>query len=195
MLLKMTHNDPLAELLTAVRFAAEKHRLQRRKDPDASPYINHLIEVASILSITGGVSDLNLLQAAVLHDTLEDTDTTADELQARFGARVRFLVEEVTDDQNLPEAEQKRQQVEHAPQLSIDAKQLKLADKISNIGDLRRGVPREWSLQRCLDYMNWAGQVVAGCRGANAALEAAFDQAAANSRQALLENTRTGFSR
>ncbi len=185
----MNENDSLPGLLTALRFTAERHRFQRRKDPDASPYINHLIEVALILSTTGGVSDLDVLQAAVLHDVLEDTDTMADELEARFGARVRLLVEEVTDDQSLPKADQKRLQVEHAPQLSVAAKQLKLADKISNIGDLRRGVPREWSLQRSLDYIDWAEQVVAGCRGANAALEAAFDQAAANSRRVLLENT------
>src|SRR5690606_19505770 len=122
---KMNEHQALPGLLTALHFAAEKHRLQRRKDPDASPYINHLIEVASLLSNTGGVSDLDLLQAAVLHDVLEDTDTTADELEARFGKRVRLLVEEVTDDQSLQEAEQKRKQVEHAPQLSVAAKHLK----------------------------------------------------------------------
>lgn len=188
----MTGNDALAELLTAFQFAAEKHRRQRRKDPDASPYINHLIEVATNLATIGGVRDLEWLQAAALHDVLEDTDTTAEELQDRFGEAVRRLVEEVTDDPALPKAEQKRLQVERAPRLSVGAKQLKMADKISNLSDFQHGIPREWTLQRCFDYIDWAEQVIAGCRGVNGALEAAFDQAAARGRQCLLEQTEGG---
>jgi (p)ppGpp synthase/HD superfamily hydrolase len=185
-------NDPTATLLTAIRFAAEQHRTQRRKDPEALPYINHVIEVAYLLATTGGVTDLELLQAAILHDTLEDTNTSSEQLEEHFGPAVRSLVEEVTDDDSLPKAEQKRLQAEHAPKLSNRAKLLKLADKISNIGDLGRGVPREWSLQRCLDYIDWGEQVVDGCRGVNAALEAAFDEVVAKSRGLLLDQATTG---
>ena len=174
--------DVAAQLLSALRFAAEKHRTQRRKDAEASPYINHPIEVAETLAVHGGVTDVVQLQAAILHDTIEDTQTSGDELESRFGVGVRRLVEEVTDDKSLPKAERKRLQVEHAPGLSSSAKQLKLADKICNVRDLGKNIPKDWSLQRCREYLDWAEAVVAGCRGSNAMLEAAFDQAVTESR-------------
>jgi guanosine-3',5'-bis(diphosphate) 3'-pyrophosphohydrolase len=157
--------------------------MQRRKDTDASPYINHAIEVAELLAAVGGVTDLELLQAAVLHDTLEDTQTSRDELQAQFGLKVRSLVEEVTDDKRLPHTERKRLQVEHAPSLSDQAKELKVADKICNVRDLGRSAPKGWSLERCLEYLDWAERVVGGCRGVNAALDASFDAALLQSRR------------
>ena len=97
----------MEELLAALRFAAEKHRSQRRKDSESTPYINHPIAVAELLARVGKVDNLELLQAAILHDTIEDTETTAQELDERFGERVRRLVEEVTDDKRLPKAERK----------------------------------------------------------------------------------------
>src|SRR4051794_29805879 len=125
-----TDIDGIPALLKALKFAAQKHRNQRRKDSDASPYINHLIEVAEALASVGGITDLTTLQAAVLHDTIEDTQTSPEELEALFGSEVRGLVEEMTDDKRLPKAERKRLQTERAPRLSNRAKQIKIADKI-----------------------------------------------------------------
>ncbi|MEX2205261.1 MAG: HD domain-containing protein [Myxococcota bacterium] len=178
--------DVLAPLLAALRFAAEKHRSQKRKGTDASPYINHPIEVAELLARVGGVRDVELLAAAILHDTIEDTETTPDELEAAFGARVCCLVAEVTDDKSLPKAERKKLQEEHAPQLSRDAKQLKLGDKISNVREIGAAPPADWSLERRREYIAWARSVVDGCRGANAALERHFDSIAAETEAALI---------
>ncbi|XP_069899402.1 guanosine-3',5'-bis(diphosphate) 3'-pyrophosphohydrolase MESH1 isoform X2 [Dipodomys merriami] len=130
-----------ARLLEAADFAARKHRGQRRKDPEGTPYINHPIGVARILALEAGVTDTAVLQAALLHDTVEDTDTTPEELELRFGAQVRRLVEEVTDDKALPKAERKRLQVERAPHGSPGARLLKLADKLHNLRDLSRCAP------------------------------------------------------
>ena len=162
-------------VLQALVFAAHKHRDHRRKDPDHSPYINHLIEVTDLLYRVGGVRDTALLVAAVLHDTIEDTHTSPEEIRAAFGQQVLDLVLEVTDDKSLPKAERKRLQVEHAPNRSLAAKQLKLADKISNVRDILKSPPPDWPPERCQEYLDWARQVVAGLRGSNPALEAEFD--------------------
>nr|KAF6399219.1 HD domain containing 3 [Molossus molossus] len=130
-----------AQLLEAADFAAHKHRRQRRKDPEGTPYINHPIGVARILTHEAGITDIVVLQAALLHDTVEDTDTTLDEVELHFGAQVRRLVEEVTDDKTLPKLERKRLQVEHAPHSSPGAKLVKLADKLYNLRDLNRCTP------------------------------------------------------
>ena len=175
----------MTALLRALHFAADKHRDQRRKGEEASPYINHLIEVVELLAREGGVTDLTTLQAAILHDTLEDTQTTAEELTALFGVEVRQVVEEVTDDKHLPKAERKRLQIEHAPHLSERAKIVKLADKISNILGIVQTPPAGWSLERRKEYLDWSDQVVAGCRGANAALEKLYVETVVKSRQAL----------
>ncbi|XP_029398543.1 guanosine-3',5'-bis(diphosphate) 3'-pyrophosphohydrolase MESH1 isoform X4 [Mus pahari] len=132
-----------AQLLEAADFAAHKHRQQRRKDPEGTPYINHPIGVARILTHEAGITDIVVLQAALLHDTVEDTDTTLDEVELHFGAQVRRLVEEVTDDKTLPKLERKRQQVERAPHSSPGAKLVKLADKLYNLRDLNRCTPTE----------------------------------------------------
>jgi guanosine-3',5'-bis(diphosphate) 3'-pyrophosphohydrolase len=163
------------KVLDAIHFAADKHRLQRRKDPEASPYINHPIQVAEVLARVGGVRDVKVLQAAVLHDTIEDTKTTPEELEQRFGRRVRRLVELVTDDKRLPRAERKRLQIEHAAQLPRKAKLIKLADKICNLRDITETPPKGWSRLRRKEYLEWSRMVVAGCRGANPELEALFD--------------------
>ena len=177
--------DALGPLLAALRLAAEKHRTQTRKGVDASPYINHPIEVAELLARVGGVRDVELLSAAILHDTIEDTETTPAELELAFGARVRALVAEVTDDKSLPKAERKRLQQHHAPQLSRDAKQLKLADKISNVREIGASPPADWPLERRREYIAWARSVVEGCRGVNPALERHFDRVAAEAEAAL----------
>jgi (p)ppGpp synthase/HD superfamily hydrolase len=179
----------VAQILAAMRFAATKHRGKQRKDK-RTPYVNHLIDVTEVLARVGQVTDLSLLQAAILHDTLEDTETSPEELEEHFGREVRSLVEEVTDDKSLPQAERKRLQVQHAPQLSSGAKQIKIADKLSNLSEITATVPPDWPLQRKREYLDWAEQVVAGCRGCNPALEQAFDNALSRKRQELGSLTR-----
>ena len=165
-----------AALLRALEFSAGKHRDQRRKDREASPYINHPIEVASLLANVGEVRDLTTLVAAILHDTIEDTQTTGEEVEAHFGREVRLLVEEMSDDKRLLKAERKRLQVEHALSLSEKAKLIKLADKICNVRDVTHRPPASWPIERRREYLDWTERVVAGCRGGNAALEALYDQ-------------------
>jgi len=171
----MTIPSPISGVLEALHFAANKHRDQRRKGAEASPYINHLIEAAELLSGVGGVSDLPTLQAAILHDTLEDTTTTPEELDKIFGPEVRRIVEEVSDDQSLSNASRKQMQIDHAPHLSTRAKMIKIADKIANIRSMVETPPTKWSLERKREYLNWSARVVAGCRGSNEALEHLFD--------------------
>ena len=167
----------LALLLKALAFAAHKHREQRRKDAEASPYINHPIALANVLVNEGGVSDIEVLCAALLHDTVEDTATTHLELVDAFGSRIARIVAEVTDDQALPKVERKHLQVEHAPRLSREAKLVKLADKLCNLRDVAERPPARWDLARRREYFEWARQVVDGLRGVHPRLEAAFDKA------------------
>ena len=175
----------MEDVFTALCFAADKHRDQRRKGEGGSPYINHPIEVAELLVRVGGVTDPALLQAAILHDTIEDTETTAEELAAKFGPAVRRLVEEVTDDKSLPKAERKRLQVAHGPGLSKAARQIKIADKICNVRDVSHQPPRDWPIERRVEYLAWAERVVAACRGVNARLEQEFDDVLAEGRRIL----------
>jgi guanosine-3',5'-bis(diphosphate) 3'-pyrophosphohydrolase len=167
----------LALLLKALAFAAYKHRDQRRKDAEASPYINHPIALADVLVNEGGVTDVEVLCAALLHDTVEDTATTHEELADAFGSRIARIVAEVTDDKRLPKAERKRLQVEHAPHLSREAKLVKLADKLCNLRDVADRPPAGWDLARRQEYFDWANQVIDGLRGTHARLEAVFDAA------------------
>ena len=164
-------------LLKALAFAAHKHRDQRRKDAEASPYINHPIALADALVNEGGITDPEVLCAALLHDTVEDTDTTEAELADAFGARIARIVAEVTDDTKLPKEDRKRLQIEHAPLLSREAKLVKLADKLCNLRDVADHPPAKWDLQRRREYFDWAKQVVDGLRGVHPRLEAAFDAA------------------
>jgi guanosine-3',5'-bis(diphosphate) 3'-pyrophosphohydrolase len=164
-------------LLDALAFAADKHRNQRRKDKDASPYINHPIALARVLGVEAGVTDTEVIAAALLHDTIEDTETTFDELRERFGQRVADIVAEVTDDKELPKDERKALQISHAPHLTTEAKLVKLADKICNLRDMAIAPPASWPLERRRQYFEWARQVVDGVRGVHSVLEAAFDAA------------------
>ncbi len=174
-----------AFLLAAIRFAADRHRDQRRKGEDASPYINHPLEVAHLLATTGGVDDVEVLAAAVLHDTIEDTETRPEDLERRFGARVRAIVEEVTDDKSLPKNVRKRKQIEHAPVLSTDAKLVKLGDKISNVLSVVNAPPVDWSDARRREYLDWTVRVVEGCRTASATLADAYDHVLAGARDKI----------
>jgi len=171
----MFETDDISLLLAALKFAAKKHRDQRRKDQGATPYINHPIEVAETLWFQGNVRDMITIVGALLHDTLEDTNATTEEIRQQFGEQVLALVQEVTDDKSLPKLERKRLQIEHAPHQSARAKQVKLADKICNVTDIINSPPHNWSLKRCQEYIDWSKQVVAGLRGINPALEACYD--------------------
>jgi guanosine-3',5'-bis(diphosphate) 3'-pyrophosphohydrolase len=164
-------------LLKALAFAAHKHRDQRRKDAEASPYINHPIALADVLVNEGGVTDVEVISAALLHDTVEDTATTPQELEEAFGPRIARIVAEVTDDQALPKAERKRLQIEHAASISPEAKLVKLADKICNLRDVVDHPPAKWDLKRRSEYFDWAKSVVDRLRGAHPRLERAFDEA------------------
>jgi GTP diphosphokinase / guanosine-3',5'-bis(diphosphate) 3'-diphosphatase len=174
-----------AELLRAATFAADKHRDQRRKGAEGSPYINHSLSVAYLLARDGGVQDQSLLVAALLHDTVEDTRTTPDELEEAFGPTVRGIVDEVTDDKSLPKNRRKALQIEHAPAASVAAKQLKIADKICNIRDIVESPPADWPESRKAEYLSWTEQVVRGCRGANPTLDAIYDRAIEEARRRL----------
>jgi guanosine-3',5'-bis(diphosphate) 3'-pyrophosphohydrolase len=161
-------------VLRAAAFAAEKHRKQRRKDVEASPYINHPIQLAYIL-VQADIEDPIVLAAALLHDTVEDTQTTLDELEIVFGYEIARIVAECTDDKQLDKLERKQAQVDHAATLSPRAKLVKLADKIANVSDIDGAPPAGWSVERKREYFDWAKRVVDRMRGANAALEARFD--------------------
>lgn len=163
-------------ILKAAAFAADKHRTQRRKDAEASPYINHPLALAYILSAEGEVTDPNIIAAALLHDTVEDTETTAAELSDEFGPVIAGIVVEVTDDKTLPKEERKRLQVAKAASKSNGAKLVKLADKISNLRDIIDCPPPRWSAERRESYFRWAKQVVDGLRGVSPRLEATFDE-------------------
>lgn len=170
-------NSDLNLILNAASFAADKHRRQRRKDADASPYINHPLALADILAREGGVGDATVIAAALLHDTVEDTETSIEEIEDRFGKRVASIVAEVTDDKSLPKEERKRLQVVKSASKSQGAKLVKLADKTANLRDLVATPPADWSVERRTQYFEWAREVVEGLRGCNAALEASFDEA------------------
>lgn len=170
-----TPADAISRVLSAATFAAERHRDQRRKGKDASPYINHPLALASLLA-ERGERDPKVLIAALLHDTVEDTATSFEDIERVFGTEVADIVREVTDDKTLPKAERKRLQIEHAARLSRRAKLVKLADKICNLRDILLSPPTDWSLQRQREYFDWAKAVVDPMRGVHPDLEALFDR-------------------
>ena len=162
-------------LFKALAFSAEKHTKQRRKDIDKTPYINHPISLANILA-QRWVIDENVLCAAILHDTIEDTETTAHELQEHFGEKITSIVLEVTDDKSLEKSIRKQKQIEHAASISHEAKLVKLADKIANITDIINMPPEDWSSDRKKEYFDWAKAVVDNLRGVHQGLEKDFDE-------------------
>jgi guanosine-3',5'-bis(diphosphate) 3'-pyrophosphohydrolase len=173
----MNPPSDISRLLRAISFAAEKHRNQRRKDEEASPYINHPIALAALLVTVGGIEDVVVLQAAILHDTVEDTDTSFAELAEHFGDEVASIVREVTDDKNLDKAQRKQMQIDHAPHASRAAALVKLADKICNLRDVVDAPPAHWPLERRQAYFDWARRVVDGLPRVNDALLAEFNAA------------------
>ena len=188
---RVVRESPEARLLAALHFAADKHRDQRRKGEDSSPYINHPIVVAETLT-RYGITDPVTLQAAVLHDTIEDTETTPEELDRHFGREVRDVVMEVTDDKSLPKPERKEVQVRQAPELSHRAKLVRIADKISNVHDVLHAPPADWTVDWRVSYIDWTERVVEGCRGAHQELEACYDEILAEARRALDDSASDG---
>ena len=170
-------SEALKTMIDALAFAAHKHKDQRRKDADASPYINHPIALVEILVNEGGIDDYKTLCGALLHDTVEDTETTASELETHFGPAIAAIVVEVTDDKTMAKAARKQAQIEHAPHLSERAKVVKLADKIANLRDMAANPPEGWSLTRRREYFDWAKTVIDGLRGCHSQLEETFDRA------------------
>jgi (p)ppGpp synthase/HD superfamily hydrolase len=178
--------DHVALVTRAAEFAARRHIGQRRKGEAQEPYINHLAEVAALLAETAVEPDAHLVAAGWLHDTIEDTATTIEELEMLFGGFVAKIVIEVTDDKSLPKEVRKRLQIEKTAAKSEPARLLKLADKTGNLRSIAASPPRHWDHGRKSAYVEWAEQVVASCRGLNAELEKAFDRAAASARAAIL---------
>ena len=172
-------------ILKAARFAAHKHRNQRRKDEERTPYINHPISVAKIISEIGNVEDPEVLAAALLHDTLEDTETTVEELIDNFGERVCSLVQEVTDDKTLSKLERKKRQIDHAKEISEGAALIKLGDKISNVTDITNTPPTNWDSNRRLEYFDWAEKVIDNCPKVNEKLENYFKDSIQKGREKL----------
>lgn len=172
--------------LEALKFASEKHLTQRRKGYDQAPYINHLIEVVHILNITGKENDPEILAAGLLHDVLEDTSTTANELKLKFGERITNIVIEVTDDMRLTYDDRKREQIHKAPYLSSDAKKIKIADKISNIEDILK-YPVSWSHRKKRQYVEWSENVIIHCKGINPLLDEEFDKLVIYAKEVINE--------
>ena len=164
-------------LFSALAFAAHKHRDQRRKDDNASPYINHPIALANVLVNEAGIEDPVTICGALLHDTVEDTETTPEELALMFGSKIRDIVIDVTDDKSLDKQVRKQLQIEHAEHACHEAKLVKIADKICNLRDIASCPPADWSLERKQAYFDWAKAVVDRLRGTHAGLEQLFDEA------------------
>ncbi|MBN1117037.1 MAG: HD domain-containing protein [Bacteroidales bacterium] len=164
------------DLIAAFKFSADKHRKQRRKGEKDVPYINHPAAVANLLAFTGGESDMVLLIASLLHDTIEDTNTTPIEIEERFGTEVLNVVLDVTDDMSLSKSVRKALQVEKAEELSARAKMIKIADKTCNILDMLE-TRFTWTRKQKIEYVNWSKAVVEHCRGINEQLDKEFDKA------------------
>ncbi|KAF3420391.1 hypothetical protein E2986_10310 [Frieseomelitta varia] len=177
---ELTNAELLSIIIKCVNFAAIKHKDQRRKDEQETPYINHPIGVANILIQEGNIHDPVVIIAALLHDIVEDTNTTFEEIENQFGTEVCNIVKEVTDDKSLPKAERKRLQIQNASKKSHKAKLINLADKLYNLRDLQRAIPVGWSQDRVKEYFKWSKAVIDGCRGTNCSLERELDVIFAN---------------
>lgn len=180
------------DILTVIAFAAERHKNQRRKDKDATPYINHPLAVAKMLS-DHGVTDQDTIFAALLHDVIEDTETTIEEVSVLFGQSVADMVMEVTDDKSLPKAERKLQQVETASSKSLGARLIKIADKVHNLQSMIDAPPHNWTPERVKEYFDWSKQVVDQMRGTHAELETLFDLVYDQGKSEIQSNVKTKY--
>lgn len=181
----MSSDAGISLVLRALDFAARRHTRQRRKGGEKAPYINHPIRVARYLGTLAGVEDPQIIAAALLHDTVEDTEATIEELRNEFGSKVAEIVAEVTDDKSLEKHTRKQRQVEHAPEASWGAAQLKIADKLCNVEDIATAPPPDWSLDRLTEYLAWSERVVAQLPNPHPALLEAYRRALAEARERL----------
>lgn len=173
--MKTTPNE-IQLLVRAIAFASEKHKAQKRKDISKTPYINHPIDLLEVLACEGNVTDIPTLCAAALHDTIEDTQTTAEELKSIFGDKITAIVLDLTDDKSLPKLERKEKQIEHAPHCLPEAKVVKIADKICNLRNILEMPPKNWVKEEKLTYFHWSSRVVNAIRGSHSVLEEVFDK-------------------
>ncbi|MDJ0951930.1 MAG: HD domain-containing protein [Alphaproteobacteria bacterium] len=172
-------------LTRALSFAAEAHANQRRKGAAQEPYLNHLVEVLDLVAQATGGDDVDLLIASLLHDVVEDTSVTEDELTEAFGARVAEIVQANSDDMSLPKDQRRRKRIADMPHKSPDARIVKTADVISNIRAIVTSPPAGWTADRKLGYLEGCRQLIDAGRGANAALERVFDQTVADAERAI----------
>lgn len=161
----------------ALQFATHWHQGQVRKGTRREPFILHPMRVALKLQ-QHGLQDTALIQAALLHDVLEDTDCSPDLMTNTFGPEVTSLVMEVTDNKDHLKSLRKQTQVERAPLLSLKARLIRLADKIDNLQGMQEDPPVGWNLHRRREYVAWSRRVVKGIRGTHPGLEQEFDQTA-----------------
>lgn len=182
-------SDDILALSHALTFAAETHRNQRRKGAAQEPYVNHLVEVMELVARATGGADVELLIAALLHDTIEDGGISAEQLESRFGARVARMVVENTDDMTLSKPERKARRIAAMPHKPADSRTIKTADVISNLRSLVVSAPAGWDIERKLGYLKSCRQLVDAGRGANAELEALFDETAAEVDRAVRDDT------
>lgn len=157
-------------LLLAVNYAAEKHQNQRRKNSEKTPYINHPLRVAQYIA-EGGENEIEIWIAAILHDTVEDTDATLEEIEKLFSSRISKLVAEVTDNKSLPKVEREKLQVSHAAEISKEAKLIKMADKLHNLTSFLYVPPAGWSAKEIQGYFVWSKAVMDNCKNVNEYLE------------------------
>lgn len=153
----------LIELFEALSFSADKHRLQKRKDATGTPYINHPLGVArniAFLDSLTGKEKSDIINGAILHDTIEDTDTTYEEIQIRFNKEVADIVQEVTNKKELSSEESKKYELERAKTLSLPASLIRISDKIENIKDINNLQPVNWEKWRKINYCEWAKALV-----------------------------------
>lgn len=187
---KVTEMEDIGIILKALDFAAKRHRNQFRKGAEKIPYINHPIQVANLLVNEGGENDTVLICAAILHDVIEDTvenveerQELIDEISEIFGKEILSVTLEVTDDKTLEKKVRKQLQIEEANHKSVNAKKLKIADKIMNVIDITNNPPSDWPMERLIEYLDWSEKVVAGLRGVNLRLEDLFNKCLAKGRE------------
>ena len=174
--MESNNNNQILLLTKAIEFASEKHRKQKRKNLDSDPYINHPIGVAHLISSIGKVTDVNVLCGAYLHDTVEDTDTTIEEINIEFGNKIREIVQDVTDNKKLSKVERKKNQIQRASYKCKEAKIVKLGDTLHNLLSLLNDAPLNWSIDRIQGYFVWSKFVVQELKGTNSELEDALDK-------------------
>ncbi len=175
-------------ILKALNFAALKHKYQRRKGDEHLPYINHPIKVAFIISEVGKIDDPIIIASAILHDVIEDTETTSDEIEKEFGNNIASIVEELTDNQNFEKQKRKKIQIKNAPFLSKEATIIRIADKIENIEDITISPPIGWSYERKEEYLEWAEKVVRACKNVNSELKDYFFEKLKKAKTELQKN-------